>query len=318
LANSGGDFGISPYLQEIECYYGQNEIYESGSEALEKLLHIPMNKKQIERVTKHYGDCLEKELEKESLEQLPRSVEKDEQVYAMIDGSMIFTRLGEWKEVKLGRIFSSKVLYSVSSRRNWIQDSFYVAHVGACEDFLNKFESYTDRYDNNLVFVCDGARWIWKWVETHYPGAIQILDYYHAVQHLTKFADLVFKEKEAKNNWKERQKQLIWDGAIEQVIQNIEAANCTNVKQRKERQDLINYYQTNMERMRYEHFRQQGLLIGSGPIESAHRTVIQKRLKLSGQRWTIGGAQQVLNLRVAHMSGYWQRLIDLVDNRKRA
>ena len=78
MANSGGDFGISPYLQEIECYYGQNEIYESGSEALEKLLHIPMNKKQIERVTKHYGDCLEKELEKENWTRYmgPRKVKK--------------------------------------------------------------------------------------------------------------------------------------------------------------------------------------------------------------------------------------------------
>ena len=65
--------------------------------------------------------------------------------------------------------------------------------------------------------------------------------------------------------------------------------------------------------MKYKTYKARGLLIGSGPIESAHRTVIQKRLKQSGQRWTHQGAQYVANLRVANMNDNWNQVIDLIN-----
>ena len=57
--------------------------------------------------------------------------------------------------------------------------------------------------------------------------------------------------------------------------------------------------------MDYNTYRARGLLIGSGAIESAHRTVMQRRLKRAGQRWSINGAQRVLTLRVCAMSNRW-------------
>jgi hypothetical protein len=65
---------------------------------------------------------------------------------------------------------------------------------------------------------------------------------------------------------------------------------------------IITYYQNNQTRMLYGTYKAKGLMIGSGPIESAHRNIIQKRLKLSGQRWGKSGVQQIANLRVAHKS----------------
>jgi len=66
--------------------------------------------------------------------------------------------------------------------------------------------------------------------------------------------------------------------------------------------------------MDYKAYRALGIgIIGSGAIESAHRTVIQKRMKLSGQRWTKKGAQNMLNLRVTHMNGQWNKVIKLVN-----
>lgn len=73
----------------------------------------------------------------------------------------------------------------------------------------------------------------------------------------------------------------------------------------QERDKLINYCERNKKRMDYPKFIKQGLLIGSGAIEAAHRNVTQKRLKLSGQRWSINGAQNVINLRTLNMSGRW-------------
>lgn len=65
--------------------------------------------------------------------------------------------------------------------------------------------------------------------------------------------------------------------------------------------------------MRYGSFKAQGLLIGSGAIEAAHRHLIQHRLKLSGQRWTKQGAQQIANLRVAKKSNQWYKVLDLIQ-----
>mgnify|MGYP006286956567 FL=1 len=277
-----------------------------------------MNKKQVERVSKHYGKLVEEEQLAEQMEQLPQASEAGEQVYAMVDGSMIFTRLGQWKEVKLGRIFSAKSLHLLSSTRNWIKQSVYVAHVGGHEDFLNKFETYTDQYEQDLVFVADGAPWIWNWVEATYSQAVQILDYFHAIEHLIAFALIFFKKGKQKDEWVKAQKELLLSDGVEQVINNIKSLECSSTKAKEEQDKLLKYYQNNRKRMTYKTFKEQGLLIGSGPIESAHRTVVQRRLKLSGQRWTLEGAQNIVNLRVANMSGYWDKVINLIDARKRA
>ena len=65
--------------------------------------------------------------------------------------------------------------------------------------------------------------------------------------------------------------------------------------------------------MYYQTYRSRGLLIGSGPIEAAHRLVLQKRMKLSGQKWTKKGAQAVANLRVVHLNQQWDRVINLIN-----
>lgn len=315
LAIRTGNFGISPYLQELMCYVGQADIYEKGSEDIEKFLRISMNKKQVERVSKYYGLEIGKLNIKDQETDLPIVEEKGETVYAMMDGSMIFTRKEEWKETKLGRLFKSKSLYSLSENRNWIKDSIYVGHIGKHDKFLEKLQFYTDQYDNDLVFVCDGATWIWNWIMANYPKAIQILDYYHAVQHLLVFANSYFKEKQKKEEWVEKQKDLLWEDKVEQIIKQIEELKPSSKKSKEEQRKLINYYTKNKERMQYGSFRKKGLLVGSGPIESANRTVIQKRMKLSGQRWTIEGGQNILDLRIAHLNGNWNKIIQLIDGK---
>ena len=292
---------------------GQAEVYEGGSILLEKLLRIEVNSKQLERLSKHYGGVLAEELAEESVEDLPESLADDEQMYMMMDGSMIYSRLGEWKEVKLGRLFSSKHRWDAGKNRHCIGDSMYVGHIGSCRSFFEKLSVYTDRYEKDLVFIGDGASWIWNWVEAHYPNATQILDYYHAAQHLGEFASLVFSEEEAKQCWLEAQKNYLWEDRVDTVLEEIAAQECRTKQQKEKQRSLVNYYQNNRHRMRYKTFTEQKLLVGSGAIEAAHRTVIQKRLKCSGQRWTIEGAQKVLNLRVANMSGYWGKVIKLID-----
>lgn len=86
----------------------------------------------------------------------------------------------------------------------------------------------------------------------------------------------------------------------------------------KHKEKLLNYLTVNRKKIDYGAFREKGLLIGSGAIEVAHRDMIQKRLKLSGQSWTIQGAQQVLNIRVCEKSNQWEKLLSLINGHKNA
>lgn len=292
-----------------------------------------MNKKQVERVSKYHAVQVSEHLLDVVEQELPQALSDEETVYVMVDGSMILTRedepdqadsvpddtateqKSEWKEVKLARVFSSKSIYCVNSKRNWIKDSVYVGHLGKHTDFLHKLSAYTDQYDQNMVFVNDGATWIWNWIETHYPSAVQILDYYHAVSYLTTFAQNMFSQQGEQKQWVKQQEALLWEDGVEQVISHIEDFKVNSEKQKQAQHKILTYYKNNAKRMRYGTFKQQGYLVGSGAIESAHRTVVQKRMKLSGQRWTKAGAQKILDLRMAYLNKQWHKVIQSVNGK---
>lgn len=293
------------------CYVGQKEVFREGSDSIREFLGIEIDAKQIENVSHFWGEETGEEVQQNNIENLERS---EGLHYVMVDGAFILSREPSWKEVKLGRIFKAKHLYSVGNElntRGWIRKSNYTAHLGNCEEFFEKFSPKVDLLEN---FIClgDGAKWIWDWCTQNYPKARQLLDYWHGTQHLWKFAKLEFKTEKRQNSWMEKQETLLWEDGIEQVIQNIKEIEGRNKKSKEEKQSLINYLNNNKTRMLYGTFKKEGWLVGSGPIESAHRTVIQKRLKQSGQRWTILGAQQILNLRVEYKNDNWQQVLGLI------
>jgi hypothetical protein len=105
--------------------------------------------------------------------------------------------------------------------------------------------------------------------------------------------------------------QLLKEGG-RSVIRSLRKIPFKNQDARDKKAHVIRYFENNAYRMNYQAYEKKGYYIGSGAIESAHRTVIQKRLKLAGQRWSIEGAQQVLNLRVMRMSGKWNLIRDAI------
>ncbi len=229
----------------------------------------------------------------------------------MMDGGMILTREDDWKEMKLARVFPAKAHMSQSESRNFIKESSYVAHLGGLHPFLKKLEKQTDPLDN-MVWICDGARWIWNWIGENYPESVQILDYFHCSEKLHDFAKEALKNTSARNEWISEQKELLFNDEAKTVIANVSLMSCKGKAQQKQR-TLLTYYENNLNRMNYKTYKKQGLLIGSGPMEAAHRHVVQSRMKLSGQRWTIKGAQQVVNLRVANKNRNWKQVIEIIN-----
>jgi hypothetical protein len=262
-------------------------------------------------VTDLYGRQLGKE--KDFNERSLTPVRKDDTLYVETDGSMVLTREDGWKETKAGRIFKASDSIRNDGKPGSISHSQYIAHLGDHKMFCMQMESVIESYgirQSQLVFISDGAPWIKNWVEDAFPDATSILDFYHASEHLHGFAEKFFTDKKAGSKWTKAQKELLLSGNVAKVISNIrKKAGPDNEAATK----LIDYYKNNVNRMDYKQYKQIGCgIIGSGAIESTHRTLIQERLKLSGQRWSMHGAQNMLNLRVTRMNGQWNKIIRLV------
>ena len=141
-----------------------------------------------------------------------------------------------------------------------------------------------------------------------HPGAIQILDYYHACEYLGKAWKSVFADYPNQMQWaaiKEASLAQLWEGHIEAVI-----AELSEQKSTKEVIDCIRYFEKNKHRMRYGEYRNHGLNIGSGAIESAHRIIVQKRMKLSGMHWGKDNVQSMVALRAKYLSGQWPQIVN--------
>ena len=292
------------------CFIGQNLVFEQACSVINNLTGAEFNAKQIERACHLYGGLLEEE--NQLLIESGASKEYSNQTanelhYAMIDGAMYPTKEEEysWKEVKLGRVIRSQEILSLSQKRNYIETSTYIGHLGEAKDFFPKMEYVLDGL-KKLVFICDGAKWIWNWIELNYPQSIQILDFYHAKEHLCEFAKDYFSEEKERIQWIENQSNALMEQTPEIVIQsiiNLKYQEKSSVK----KENLLNYYQTNINRIRYKEFKEQGLYIGSGAIESAHK-LFQERLKLSGQHWTKEGLQKMTQLKAVYKSDDWERV----------
>ncbi len=300
-------FSISPYLQEKLIFLGQQEVYQQAGEVVEKLLGLSVSVSQIYRLTTYYGQAIEADLDQIET----KEVAKPGVIYAQADGAMVLTEEG-YKEHKLARIFPATALResAVEDRGGHIESSLFVTHLGSAPDFSRKLRIQLDEYkplEQELVFISDGAIWLRQLMEQHYPQATLILDFYHAMSYIGQAAMAAFGTGGYANKWIDNQRKLLLNSELQKVITHIEDLGI----EAGLRISICNYLNSNADRMDYLSYRQRGLLIGSGAIESANRTVVQKRLKRAGQRWSLVGAQQVLNLRVCWMSNRW----NLVRNR---
>jgi hypothetical protein len=301
-------FQISPRMQELMVYAGSVDCYENSHEVIAKFLAVPVSSSQVHRVTDTYAAEVGKTVNEHAALTPPK---KGETLYIEADGSMLLTREQGWKEVKLGRIFKASDCIHAGGKQGWISNSQYVAHLGGHKKFEGQMEHLIDGYchpQSKLIFITDGAPWLRNWIEDAYPGSCSILDYYHACKYLHDFSREHFKGKPSGGEWVECQKELLLESRTEEVIKNVKALR----SRKKEAAKLIEYYEANRDRMDYKQYRETGCgIIGSGAIESAHRKVIQKRMKQAGQRWSKQGAQHMLNLRVIKCNHQWDKIVAL-------
>lgn len=219
------------------------------------------------------------------------------------------------RECKLGCVFTQTTVDS----EGWpIRDPDSTTYVGAIETadafglriYTEAWRRGWERAEIRIV-IADGAVWIWHLADEHFPGAIQIVDLYHAREHLWEIGALLFPGDPAQQKqWMMPLQDLLDGGEIETLVQTLRAIPSDRADIREELLRQAEYFHTNRERMRYPKFRQQGLFVGSGVIEAGCRTVIGSRLKCSGMFWTVRGANAIIALRCCRLSGrfedYWE------------
>jgi hypothetical protein len=139
------------------------------------------------------------------------------------------------------------------------------------------------------VVMGDGAEWIWNLAKLHFPGAVQIVDLYHARQYLWELARKLYPNDEVsqKARIKVHEKRLLDKGKVEKLVVAIRSIHSTNPEVTDKIRTEADSFETNAERMRYPQLRRQHLFVGSGVIEAGCKTVIGSRLTQSGMFWTV-------------------------------
>ncbi|MFN3323104.1 MAG: ISKra4 family transposase, partial [Bryobacteraceae bacterium] len=227
-----------------------------------------------------------------------------------VDGQPAHTR-----EAKLGCVFTQT---KWDEQGYPIRDPGSTTYTGAIETaeqfgkriYLEAWKRGWSRAEKKIV-IGDGAEWIWNLAQQHFPGAIQIVDLYHARQKLWELARMLHPhEQVAQKRWMMIHQHMLDEGKIANLVSALRSIETCQVEIAEEIRTKSAYFETNAERMRYPKFRAQHLFVGSGVIEAGCKTVIGSRCKQSGMFWTVRGANAILALRCSRISGrfedYWE------------
>ncbi len=234
---------------------------------------------------------------------------------ASMDGAFVYILGEEWKEVKIGCIFEyeSRPKYCQKSREMvavaQASQVSYVAHLGRPEPLGQLLSAEAERrhYDRaqERVTLGDGARWIWGISSEHFPTGQEIVDWYHAVEHLWQVAHLSFADQAGRERWVKKRKTELWLGQAAQIATTIELLAQQHPARQAELKTEAGYFRNNQRRMQYQEFREEGYPIGSGTVESGCKQLVTMRMKGPGMRWSRAGAENMLALRAAYLSDRW-------------
>jgi hypothetical protein len=213
--------------------------------------------------------------------------------------------------VKLGCVFTS---VGVDAENRPIRDEGSTTYTGAietAEEFGRRIyrEAFQRGWSRARVKVVlgDGAIWIWNLAAEQFPGAILIVDFYHASEHIHELSRWLFAtDEQARRRWTGVAMYLLDNGEIESLVTILRCLLTRYPALAEKLENEAHYFERNAGKMRYPEFRAQGLFIGSGVIEAGCKTVIGSRLKQSGMFWTVKGANRIIALRCCRLSGKFE------------
>jgi hypothetical protein len=296
--------------------------YDQCEQVMERIGERYVSDSSIWRQTQRYGARMEAEVERQrqqvSVEriQFPDARHDHDQRKALsMDGGMVNIRQQGWRELKVGAVFDVEKRLERNPQTQELDEMAhgvnvnYTAVLGSKDAFKPALWALAVQHDlptaRNRSVVADGALWIWEVAEDVCPDGTQVVDWFHAVEHLSEAAHALYpddKDTHKRKRWLKTHKDHLYMGRIHKIIAALH---------RRERSDLALYFERHQRRMQYLEFRENGLPIGSGTIESGVKQYKQ-RLCGTGMRWNDANAQRMLVIRSANLSSsfddLWQQV----------
>jgi hypothetical protein len=324
---------LSPALTRMTGTVGALVSFQEGSELLTELAGVAVDAKQVERTAEALGQEISADerahAEPSDTLALPRTL------YLGMDGTGIPLRAEELAgragkqpdgsaktgEVKLCTIWSAE---SLDAEGTPIRDEGSVTYSAALESasaldtaaarapFAERVwrEATRRRFSQaqRMAVLGDGAAWIWNIAADQFPTAIQIVDRFHAKQHLSDLAKALYGTTHPRAvQWADRRKEELDTGKFRALLNAIRR----QVSRSEDARRCLHYFQTNQHRMRYPEFHAQGLCTSTGVVEAGCKVAIGTRLKRTGMHWTIHGSNAIIALRCIKRSGrfqdFWER-----------
>jgi len=326
---------LSPGVRRMQAVVGQEAPFDHGRKQMKLLANLEVTTKAVERTAEKIGE----DVATREQDEIRRAMQLDLPVivgepipilYAQMDGTGVpvvkketVGRQGKTegqpahtRESKLGCVFTQT---GWDTEGFAIRDPSSTTYVGAIETaeefgkriYLEAWKRGWSRAEKKVV-IGDGAEWIWNIANQHFPGAIQIVDLYHARQHLWDLARKLYPNQQAEQErWMLIHKDSLLDeGKIDELVASLRSIDSANPELAEKIRIEADYFEKNTERMRYPKFRAQHLFVGSGVIEAGCKTIIGSRCKQSGMFWTVRGANAILALRCCYFNGrfenYWE------------
>jgi len=317
---------FSPGARRLMARVGAQQAFAAAQADLVELAGLTVQTKEVERVSEGCGAHIEVVARTERTALLGGKLVPLGSVpilYIAIDATGVPVvprelsgRAGKdgpakTREAKLACLFTQT---TVDAEGYAVRDPDSTTYVGAIEtaaEFAPRVTAEALRRGlqqaTQVVVLGDGAPWIWNLAADQFPAAVHIVDLYHAREHLAALGKLVYgPDTPAANGWIAARFDDLDEGAVDAVVQAFRRIPTRRRAVRELVRKEIEYFETNSLRMCYHAFRAMGLFVGSGAVEAGCKTVVGQRLKHSGMRWTVPGANAVIALRCNLLSNRWE------------
>jgi len=309
--------------------------FEESSGLLHELAGVEVSAKQVERV----AEALGAEIAVDERQAVEKESPAAPTLYLGMDGTGVPMRASEvagrtgkqpdgsakTREAKLATVWTAE---SRDEEGKPVRDPGSITYSAAIEsaatadtspelsDFAARVEREATRRGfaeaRRRVVLGDGSTWIWNTATELFPDATQILDRYHAKEHLSTVGKVILGDSQAGRAWIQQRYDELDEGRLSFVV----AALHPYASHHHEARDCIHYLWNNRRRMRYPRFHQQGFCTSTGVVEAGCKVVIVTRLKRAGMHWTVKGANAIIALCCSKLSGrfedFWEHRSDQV------
>jgi len=312
-------------LDEVLALLGATaDSFAAASALLAKLTLVQISPNVVRAATETLGQVLQGE-ERRVVQAawgqgaVPPAIAAPPQLYVSMDGVLVHTA-ARWREYKLGSVYTTTARPSAThpgGEEVCARDISYVGDVAEAADFGRLLWCEAARRGvltaQEVVVLADGAHWIWQLADEHFPGATQIVDWYHASHYVWQAAHAIYGEgAPLARRWAKRRLAELWAGQVPNVLRALGRA-----PQRASVQEAITYYTHHQQRMCYADYRARGLQIGSGTMESGCKQIATARLKQAGMIWSLAGVRAVAAVRTWLRSDRWAAAMALRPPRQR-